>query len=198
MSKKNTFFTYNSADELDCYLNDLLGFYNKRALDDDKNKLPIWNKDIKEPLNKQCEQIFKDLRKDISKTYHIKLDKLESEIKKAIKPLFTRPSENKTNTFKIRYAGIITEGENMLKNEQNLWGDCIRPTLLDFANFVIGCVQFVLSVFIPSVRNYQGVFFSGPMMQTREEASDIWRKKMNDAKEGFCDIAVYSIKKINE
>ena len=144
-------------------------------------------------FNAQCDLMFKNLREKLDKKYHIKLNKLERKIRRAAKPLFFQPSEEKNTAFKKQYLEILAEGETVFNDEQNLWGDYIRPALVDFANFFIKWVQFALSAFIPSLRNYEGAFFEKPSRQTREDASNIWKCVVESSEDKFYEIANHAV-----
>jgi|GEM_PF-3584567 len=137
--------------------------------------------------------MFENLRKKLSKQYHIKLNKLEKKIRRAVKPLIFQPSAEKNTVFKKRYLQILAEGDVIFKDDYDLWGDCIRPVLVDFLNFLVEGVQFFLSIFIPSSRNYEGAFFARPEQQTREEASHIWTQAMEDSHDKFYEVADHAV-----
>jgi len=191
MSEKGTSSEKKAIISRD-WLDQKLHFYKIRALNKDIVKSPDWNEQIQTPLGTQCVLMFKNLREKLDKKYHIKLNKLERKIRRATKPLFFQPSEEKNTAFKKRYLEILTEGEVVFQDEPNLWGDCIRPVLVYFANLVIAGVQFVLSAFIPSARDYKGAFFAEPGHQTREEASNIWKQELEASQEKFYEISEHA------
>jgi hypothetical protein len=175
------------------WLDQKLYFYKVRALNKDVVKYPDWNEQIQIPFGAQCVLMFKQLSEKLDKKYHVKLNKLERKIRRATKLLFFQPSEEKNKVFKKRYLEILAEGEVVFKDEQNIWGDCMRPVLVCFANLVIAGVQFVLSAFIPSARDYKGAFFADPGHQTREEASHIWKQELEALQEKFYEISDHAV-----
>ena len=192
MSEKDT-SSKNKAIILRDWLDLKLHFYKVRALNKDVIKYSYRNKDIQTLFDTQRNLMFESLRDNLSKKYHIKLNKLEQKIRRATKPLFFQPTEEKNTAFKKRYLEILAEGEVVFKDEQNLWGDCIRPALVNFANWVIAGVQFVLSMFIPSLRDYKGAFFTEAGQQARAEASNIWKQEMDASQEIFYEISDYAV-----
>ncbi|MDF1683196.1 MAG: hypothetical protein P1U36_00920 [Legionellaceae bacterium] len=169
-----------------------LHFYHIRSVNKHVVKSTRWNQEIQIPLKKQCDLMFQNLRKNLSKKHQNKLSKLEAKLKQALKKLFFQPSEDKVVAFKKRYLEILAEGDVIFKDDKAFWQDYIRPVLIDFANTIVNIIRFCLSIVIPPLRNYNGTFFSASDEHTHEEASDIWSQEVTASQDKFHEIAEHA------